>query len=363
MTPRENLLSVLRRQGLTEVPLDIELVASQYERFQRETGMTDVAEYFRFSHRGVHVAMEGPDDARSLYAREELPERTRFDAWGVAHSAGSEAAYHMTRLHHPLRGATSLNEIVDFPQPRIHAEAELNRLRTETERIHDAGLAVMGGMAQTIWETAWAIRSMEDLMVDMMSEDEMATVLLDRVTDISCARAGLFAAAGCDIVHLGDDIGMQSTPMMSVDLWRTWLKPRLARVIDAAREKSADILIFYHSCGFVEPFIDDLIELGVEILNPVQPESMNFASIHERYGDRLSFWGTIGTQRTMPFGSVEDVKNEVRRNVGICGEAGGIVIGPTHVVEPEVPWENIVALREVCDELSTALVTTTDRHR
>ena len=359
MTPRENLLSVLRRHGAVEIPLDIDLVASQYERFKRETETTNVAEYFRFSHRGVHVAMEGPDGARALYTREELPERTKFDAWGVAHSAGSEAAYHMTKLHHPLKGATSLKEIVDFPGPRIDTVGELNRLRSETKRIHDAGYAVMGGMSQTVWETAWAIRSMEDLMVDMMSEDEMATVLLDRVTDISCARARLFAEAGCDVVHLGDDIGMQSTPMMSVDLWRTWLKPRLGRVIDAAREKSSDILIFYHSCGFVEPFIDDLIELGVEILNPVQPESMDFESIHSRYGDRLSFWGTIGTQRTMPFGSAEDVKNEVRRNVAICGEAGGIVIGPTHVVEPEVPWENIVALREACDELSTTLVTTT----
>jgi uroporphyrinogen decarboxylase len=363
MTPRENLLSVLRRQGVTEIPLEIELVASHHERFKRETGMTDVAEYLRFSHRDVRVAMEGPDDARSLYTREELPERTRFDAWGVAHSAGSEAAYHMTRLHHPLKGATSVNEIVDFPPPRIDADAELDRLSAETKRLRDSGLAVVGRMAQTVWETAWAIRSMEDLMVDMMSEDEMATVLLDRVTDISCARAGLFAEAGCDIVHLGDDIGMQSSPMMSVDLWRAWLKPRLGRVIDAAREKSPDILIFYHSCGFVEPFIDDLIELGVEILNPVQPESMDFETIHARYGDRLSFWGTIGTQTTMPFGSVEDVKNEVRRNVRICGEDGGIVIAPTHVVEPEVPWENIVALREVCDELSDTVLTTIHRHR
>ena len=363
MTPRENLLSVLRREGAAEVPLDIDLVASQRERFERETGTTDVAEYFRFPHRGVHIAMQGPDDARSLYPREKLPERTTFDAWGVAHSAGSEAAYHMTRLHHPLKGATSLNEIVDFPQPRFDTAAELDRLSTETRRIHDSGYAMVGGMSQTVWETAWAIRSMEDLMVDMMSENEMATILLDRVTDISCARAGLFAEAGCDIVRLGDDIGMQSTPMMSVDLWRAWLKPRLGRVIDAAREKSADIQIFYHSCGFVEPFIDDLIELGVEVLNPVQPESMDFASIHARFGDRLSFWGTIGTQTTMPFGSAEDVKNEVRRNVGICGEAGGIVIAPTHVVEPEVPWENIVALREACDELSTNPVTTTHRHR
>jgi uroporphyrinogen decarboxylase len=198
---------------------------------------------------------------------------------------------------------------------------------------------------------------MEDLMVDMMSEDEMATVLLDRITRTSEKRAHLFARAGVDILHLGDDIGMQSTPMMSVDLWRTWLKPRLASVIETARAQKPDVLIFYHSCGYVEPFIDDLIEVGVEVLNPIQPESMDFAGINARYGDRLSFWGTIGTQTTLPFGSPEDVRNTVRRNVQLRGEEGGIVIAPSHVVEPEVPWENIIALREACDELSASLVT------
>jgi len=161
----------------------------------------------------------------------------------------------------------------------------------------------------------WRTRR-EALMMDMMSDDDMATLLLDRLTAISAILAQTYAEAGCDILHLGDDIGMQSTPMMSVEMWRTWLKPRLKQVIDAAKSKNERTLIFYHSCGFIEPFIDDLIECGIDILNPIQPESMSFASLHERYADRLSFWGTIGTQTTMPFGT------------------------------PEVPWENIMALFE-----------------
>lgn len=209
-------------------------------------------------------------------------------------------------------------------------------------------------MSQTIWETAWAIRSMEDLMVDMVCGDERATILLDRVTDVSVERARTFARAGCDIIHLGDDIGMQSGPMMSVELWRSWLKPRLARVIDGIREVSRTAIVFYHSCGFIEPFIDDLVEIGVQVLNPVQPESMSFEEIQARFGSVLSFWGTIGTQTTMPFGTPDDVREAVHRNVALCRECGGLVIGPTHVVEPEVPWENIVAAREACN---TALTT------
>lgn len=339
---------------MDEVPMDLSLCTSQIERFQRETGSTDIASYFRLPHRWIGVEMTGPDDPRSVYPRETLPERTSFDAWGVAHSAGSEAAYHMTRLHHPLRGATDPAEIDAYPMPRFDDAAETARLSERVRAIHQSGFATVAGLAQTVWESAWAIRSMEDLMVDMMSDDDAATLLLDRVTDVSRRRARIVAQAGCDIIQIGDDIGMQSTPMMSIDLWRDWLKPRLASVIDAARTAKPDIIVFYHSCGFVLPFIDDLIDIGVEVLNPIQPESMPFETVHRGWGDRLSFWGTIGTQSTLPFGTVADVHAAVRANVTRCGENGGIVIGPTHLVEPEVPWENIVALRDACDQLSPA---------
>ncbi|MBI3986353.1 MAG: hypothetical protein HY343_05510, partial [Lentisphaerae bacterium] len=129
-------------------------------------------------------------------------------------------------------------------------------------------------------------------------------------------------------------------------LWRAWLKPRLARIIAEARRVKPDILIFYHSCGFVTPFLEDFIEVGIDILNPVQPECMDFDDVHARVGDRLSFWSTIGTQTTLPFGTPDDVKAVVRSRLKTCGKAGGIVIGPTHMVEPEVPWENLLAMRD-----------------
>lgn len=192
-------------------------------------------------------------------------------------------------------------------------------------------------------------------MVDMASESDTASDLLDRVRSISTLRARIFAEAGCDMIQFGDDVGMQKTTMMSVEFWRRWLKPRLAQVIDEARSAKSDILVFYHSCGFVTPFIEDLIELGMDVLNPVQPECMSFEEVHSRYGNRLSFWGTIGTQTTMPHGSADDVKQEVRKNLSLCEPSGGLVIAPTHMLEPDVPWSNIVALREICDGLSTRL--------
>ena len=176
--------------------------------------------------------------------------------------------------------------------------------------------------------------------------------LLDKVTETACYRARIAAQAGVDIIHLGDDVGMQSRIMMSKAMYKEWLKPRLAKVIAAAKAIKPDVLIFYHSCGFVTPFIQDFIDIGIEILNPVQPECMNFADIHAQYGDTLSFNGTLGTQTTMPFGSAGDVKNVVYNNLEIAGPKGGLVVAPTHMVEPEVPWENIEAYIRACKSFS-----------
>jgi uroporphyrinogen decarboxylase len=128
------------------------------------------------------------------------------------------------------------------------------------------------------------------------------------------------------------------------------------KVIAAAKSIKPDILISYHSCGYVEPFIEDLIDAGVDILNPVQPECMDFRSIHEKYGSRISFNGTIGTQRIMPFGTPDDVRAEVTRNLQIAGKKGELFCCPTHMVEPEVPWENIEAYVDACRNFNQTLL-------
>ncbi len=345
MTPRENLLRTLRRQGFESVPVDMSLCPSQVEGFRKIYGHDDYPSEFGFPCRGIWMQMQpGYESGPALYTRETLPPDTRIDVWGVGHSR-QEGCWHMTHMHHPLAGDVALEEIERYPVPHITSETEAQVVQA-VRQWHGQGLAVSGGMACTIWETAWYLRSMENLMEDMMTDDARAVVLLDKVTAVSERRAETYARAGCDILHLGDDIGMQQTIMMSLDLWRKWLKPRLARVIQAARRVKPDILIFYHSCGYVLPFLEELIEVGVDILNPVQPECMDFEVVHRMVGRRLSFWGTIGTQTTLPFGTPDEVRETVWSRLRLCGPAGGIVIGPTHMVEPEVPWENLMAMIE-----------------
>ena len=201
-------------------------------------------------------------------------------------------------------------------------------------------------MACTIFETAWQIRGLTELLTDFLTREDWASCLLDRITELSVFRAKRFSEAGVDIIHVGDDIGMEDRMMMSPDTWRKWLKPRMARIIEAAREIKPDVLFHYHSDGYVEPVIPDLIQIGIDVLNPVQPECMDPAKLKREFGDRLAFWGTIGLQHTLPFGTPEEVEREVKERIETVGKGGGLYLSPTHVIAPEVPHENIFALVE-----------------
>lgn len=351
MTPRENLLRALRREGFEWVPLDSWFCDDKIRDFEEHFGHRDYKTFLQLDHRWVKIKeRSGTDHPAALYQFESLPASTQFDEWGIGHSKGSEAAYHMTRMHHPLKGISDAEYIARYPIAWF-TEEDNQPMMDAVKAIHANGLAVICDLQMTIWEISWYLRSMEELLMDMMMEDEKATILLDRTTEYACQKAAFYAKAGCDILSLGDDIGTQTRQMISVEMWEKWLKPRHKKVIDAAREVKPDILVFYHSCGHYTPFIPGLLEIGIDILNPIQPESMDFEEVHRLYGDRASFWGTLGAQQLLPFGSEEEVREEVRRRIHTCGEKGGLVLGPAHLVEPEVPLKNLVAMRDAAREL------------
>ncbi len=346
LSQSDNLLRTLRREGFEQIPYDMPLTWTKRKEFMRRRPLRSVTSYYGLSHR-LSTCIYRPGykgDGRQLFSHIEIPEKFKVDAFGVGMSYGSKEAFHMCHFHSPLEGeGTTIEQVQNYRLPDFIPGMEM-LLKLFVKYCHHKGIAAMGVMDQTIWERAWLIRGMNDLMMDMMTGDEKAAVILDRVTDLSCRAAVLMARSGHDIIAIGDDVGMQSSLMMSPRLWRKWLKPRLAKVINTIREIKPDALIFYHSCGFIEPFIPDLIEIGVDILNPVQPECMDFKEIHAKYGDQISFWGGIGAQTTLPFGSPEDVRARVRELVEICGERGGLVVSPAHELSPEVPWVNQEAL-------------------
>jgi len=349
MTKRENLLRLLSRKGYDEVPFGLNLCPEQIEVYRQKTGgAVDYEAYFGLPLRDLPYTMPAdvsPERYAAYYP--DLAKDTFLDWWGVGHRTTPDSVH--DQMLHPLAMAEDEEEIENYPLP-VFTEEGNGHIAEAAKALKSQGIAAVGNLQMTVWETSWYIRGMENLMMDMASEDPMADALLSRIEASAVARAEIYARAGADILFLGDDVGMQKTVMMSEALYCTWIKPRLARVIAAAKCINPDILIFYHSCGYIEPFIPHLIEAGVEVLNPIQPESMNFAHIHSLYGDKISFYGTIGTQTTLPFGSTAEVKEAVKKHLDIAGPAGGLLIAPTHVVEPDVPWENLLAFVEACRE-------------
>ena len=351
MTDRENFLSIAKRTGYERMPVSFSMcpdLTRRYDAYIKENPI-DVPWDVDYIPGLSAKCADSRLFLEKYYPNKDFKAGTHVNGWGVAHEPGSAAAYHMTYMHHPMDSFDSVEQIETYPFPVFDLSA-LPAMTEQAKAIHAAGRPVMGAMQTTIWEKAWYMRGMENLMCDMMMEDDMATVLLDKVTDIAVMQARAYAQAGADSIFLGDDVGMQHSIMMSVGLYEEWLMPRLKRVIDEAKAINPDVVIFYHSCGRVTELIPSLIKAGIDVLDPVQPETMDFRELHEKYGHQLSFHGTLGTQSVMPFGTPEDVRQTVFENLDIAGEKGGLFICPTHMLEPEVPVENVIAYIKACTD-------------
>ena len=349
MTNRENFLSLLRRRGFERVPVEFSLCPHLVEVCKEKLGVDDYVEYFGMPWRNVEdlrLLDHDVEKYRKYYEKKPLAEGADIDLLGVGHEK-SPNSMHMTYMRHPMELFKSVEEIESYPFPD-YASADGSHQAEQVRKIKEQDLIALGNMQTTIWESAWYMRSMEELFCDMMAEDEMAEVLLDKVTELSLIRAKAYVKAGVDVLFLGDDIGMQHTIMMSEELYCTWLKPRLKKIIDEVKKINPEVIVFYHSCGFVEPLIPHLIEAGIDVLNPIQSECMDFEEIYRKYGDKISFHGTIGTQTVMPHGTPKEVKETVWRNLDIAGDKGGLFVAPTHLLEPEVPFENILAYVDAC---------------
>ena len=283
MTNRENFLSLLRRQGYERVPVEFVLCPHLQEVCRKELGAEDYEEYFGMPWRRVddlRLKDQDVEKFRKFYDKKPLAEGADIDIWGVGHEK-SPNSMHMTYMRHPMENMDTLEEIENYPFPDF-ASADGSHQPEQVKKIKERDLIALGDMQMTIWECAWYMRSMEELFCDMMMEDEKAEFLFDKVTELSMTRALSYAKAGVDVLFLGDDIGMQHTIMMSEELYTTWIQPRLKKIIDAVKAVNPDILIFYHSCGFIEPLIPHLIEAGIDVLNPIQSECMDFEEISQK---------------------------------------------------------------------------------
>ncbi len=241
---------------------------------------------------------------------------------------------------HPLADARALGAYTapDPERPSLYAEAQrvINDYKTE--------YWIVGVTPTTIFETAWALRGYEQLLVDMATDPDTANRVLDLPFHYHQLVTQRLVSLGVDMVWLGDDVGGQNSMLISPRMWRTYLKPRMAELNASLRAINPQIKIAYHTDGVVYPIIPELIEIGIDVLNPIQPMAMDPVKLKADYGNRLCFWGSIDLQHTMPFGTPQQVRSEVLTRLRTLGREGGLLIGPTHNLQLDTPLENFWAL-------------------
>jgi uroporphyrinogen decarboxylase len=344
MNSRERVLTALRHEEPDLVPVTL-----AYET------PAEILQRYRQSGEGVPIRQDvkspwtawpaPPENVRERwFAGVELPDDVNFDAFGVARWHSQTGESH--GILGPLRQAESVEEILDFPWPNPLMTADFCAVIDDA---HRDGLAVKGN-AGSLFEHAWYVFGMERFLMALYENRDVAEALVDRLAKMYTAHARALAKAGVDIIAVSDDIASQNCMMISPDLWRELFKPRFAAIIAAAREVKPGMPVFYHSCGNVTAVIDDLIEIGVTILNPVQPEAMNPYAVKQRYGDQLTLWGVVGTQTVLPRGTPAEVRQTVREYCEILGKGGGFVIGPSHAIKEDVPWCNLEAFYRAVEE-------------
>ncbi|MGE5139355.1 MAG: uroporphyrinogen decarboxylase family protein [Rudaea sp.] len=241
---------------------------------------------------------------------------------------------------HPLAedDAIAAYRSPDPTRPELYAEA------ARVVREFGDEYWIVGVVPTTIFESAWALRGYDQLMMDFVTDAERANAILDLTYNYHKVAAAKLVEGGVDMVWLGDDVGMQGRMLISPASWRQYLKPRMAELIASLKRINPAVKTAYHSDGYIYPIIRELIEIGLDVLNPIQPAAMDPARLKRDFGDRLSFWGSMDLQHTLPHGTPDQVCAEVLLRLRTIGQDGGLILGPTHNMQLDTPLENFWAM-------------------
>ncbi len=270
-----------------------------------------------------------------------------LDPWGARRTITvNEYSTYEELSDYPLAGAESVEDLARYAWPSPDWW-DFSQLRAVIERVNPNREYHLRWRCGSIFETAWSLRGFDRMLLDLVVAPDIAGYIMDRILEIHLENlARVMAAAGdlIDMVYTYDDVASQQALLMSADMWGQLIRPRQERLFAAAKGYGKPLML--HCCGAVAPLIDELIDLGLDVLNPVQPlaAGMDLERLKERYGDRLTFHGGIDIQELLPRGTPEQVRREVERVTGILGRDGGYILGPAHHVQADTPVENVLAL-------------------
>ncbi len=215
----------------------------------------------------------------------------------------------------------------------------------EFRKRHADKFLVAGGHG--LWEHAWAICGFQQYLEYTAGETAFVEAMTEKLADFSCAVTSQLKGLGVDAIRFGDDWGFQDRLMMPPETWRRLFKKQYRRIYSAARD--AGLVVMIHSCGNITDILPDLIDIGVQVVHPLQPEAMDVERCQREFGRHLSFWGGLGSQSTLPKGSADDCRNEALRRLKLFAD-GGYILAPAGAAPTETPAENLHAIAQVARE-------------
>ncbi len=375
MTPRERVWAALNHQEPDRVPLDIgggastTIIEEGYEELKTHLGVEAepriLNKIFRMARLDESVMQRLGSDCRPLGIKPPLnwtpppaEPGTFTDLWGITwRQAHYGKGYYWEMHRHPLAEA-SVEDIESYAWPDFEDPGFFAGLAEDAKELYEnTDYAIMAdGGFKSFWELGYMMRGFERSLTDLALNPEFTIALMNKLLEINLKMTGRFLdAVGpyIQIFRAGDDLATQKGRLMSPETYAAVLKPVYKKFFDFVKSKT-DAKIFFHSCGNAVPVIDDLIEVGVDILNPVQVAAMgDMAEAKARFGDKMVFWGGIDTQRVLPYGSPEDVHEEVKRRIGELAPGGGFVVAAVHAIQPDVSPENILAMAEATRKYGT----------
>jgi uroporphyrinogen decarboxylase len=284
---------------------------------------------------------------------------TFTDMWGIRWREAHyhEGCFYYELMHSPLADA-DVRDLESYQWPDPNDPGLTRNLAEDAKRLfYDTQWALVGDCGfKSFWELSYMLRGYDRFLMDLVTNPGFVHALLSKLYEINTAVTGRFLdAVGpyIQVFRTADDVAMQRGSLISADMYRTYLKPVYRMYYDFVRTKT-DARIFYHSCGNVVDLLEDFIDNGIDIINPVQVGAMpDTAALKRRFGDRIVFWGAIDTQRVMPRGTEEEVAQEVRSRIRDLGPGGGYVLSAVHNIQPDVPPRNILAMARAARDYGT----------
>ena len=378
MTPRDRLRTALERRPPDRVPIDLGgnqtgIHKFAYERLLRHLGLSEelvIMDLVQQLAKPSEAVLERLHvDTRYVWARGaasfkgEIIKRARdgrlwhdfTDEFGITWSMPDEHPYYFDISHSPLAGL-SLEQIREYPFPKGDDPTRFEGLRERALEIRrNTACPVVGGISGVVYEICWYMRGLENLFTDMLERPEVFEAIIDRTLQFWLDWFRLFLDEVhdvLDVVMIGDDLAGQSGPLFSPAIYRGIVKPRQKRLVQYIKSRTR-AKVWYHSCGAIAGYIPDLLDNGIDVLNPLQVSARGISpvALKTEFGDRLAFWGGgVDSQHVLPRGTPAEVRENVRANLEAFKPGGGYVFNNVHNIQADVPPENILAMYDAALE-------------